>query len=242
MNRRVIFTREHELTEDQQRLLQQHNIAFIHAPLIKCVPVQLSDAILKMIEHTEWVFFTSAVSVDFFMPYLKNKPVKFATIGEQTTLALKHYVDKLDFMPKSSYGIDFVQEFSELYPNVGKILFPQSSISNPKIVEYLNEKNYDVTNFIMYDTVSNEIGQKKSFDEILKSDNLYDETVWTFASPSAFKSFYEVIQELPKANKIGVIGTTTRDCLNEYGFSVHLQPSEPSMQLLIEEIIAYFNC
>lgn len=242
MNNRIILTREHEISNDQKILLQQNNIEYVHIPLIKCVPVILGKDISMSINHAEWVFFTSAVSVDFFMPYLKYKQIKFGVIGEQTEKALKKYVNHIHFLSSSAYGKDFIMEFHQKYPKVeGKILFPQSSLSNPQFVSFLKEKHYDVHNFIMYETKSCALEQQNKIEQIMTTSHQYNHTIWTFASPSAFINFYEVVKQLPNSHQIAVIGNTTRKCIEDMNFSVNIQPDKPSINLLIEKIVNVLN-
>ena len=73
----------------------------------------MPEAVQAVLPEADWVFFTSAVAVEAFSPYLKAD-YQIATIGPQTSQALDKLGRACDFQASSHYGLDFIQEWLDL--------------------------------------------------------------------------------------------------------------------------------
>ena len=226
MVKKIIFTREQAPDSVWLAEIRQAGFETHHVPLIRCQSLSLPEAV-----QADWVFFTSAVAVEAFSPYLKAD-YQIATIGPQTSQALSKLGRVCDFQASSHYGLDFIQEWLDLALPTQKILLPQSSLSNPSLAEKLKEAGHDVWAWPMYETTSNPAGQDQLETYLSQKD-----VIWTFASPSAWDVFYQEGLSLPKHHQIGVIGETTAKAVLDCGVSVNYMPSSPSMLQLVEVII-----
>lgn len=228
----IIFTREQKPSVELQTLLEQIKVGWLHAPLI-CTQGNPVPPILKeKLKKADWVFFTSANTVQLFLPYLKSD-FKIASIGSQTSKLLKeHHID-VTFESTSQYGIDFIKEWASQYGEHQSILFPHSDLANPIYPKMLQEFGHDVYAWPLYQTVANQEGIAKIRDIL----SLEEKCVWTFASPSAWDVFYQQGLPLPKHHQVGVIGETTAKAVLDCGVSVNYMPASPSMIKLIESII-----
>lgn len=228
----IIFTREQKPSVDLQTLLEQNQVRWMHAPLIctqgNPIPPMLDDKLDK----ADWVFFTSANTVQLFLPYLRPD-LKIASIGSQTSKLLKEQDIDVTFESSSQYGVDFIKEWASRYGDHQAILFPHSDLANPTYPKMLQELGHDVYAWPLYQTVANQEGIAK-IRELL---SLKEPCVWTFASPSAWDVFYQEGLSLPKHHQIGVIGETTAKAVLDCGVSVNYIPSSPSMVKLVELII-----
>lgn len=232
MIRRVIFTREHPLAADDCQILITNGFEPTHVPLITCQPNSLSQEVLAKIEQADWIFFTSAVALEFFKPYFPQKRFKIASIGPQTTLAIKEAGYQVDFEAQSHYAVDFVRDWLTKNPERQEVLLPQSSLSNPIIGQELMAAGHGVTAWAMYDTKPDRKGQAQLETYLAQEDIL-----WTFASPSAFQSFQAVVPALPETHRLAVIGTTTAKAVEEAGYKISLIPQEPSIKKMVEKIV-----
>ena len=228
----IIFTREQKPSVELQTLLEQKQVGWLHAPLICTQGNPVPPILNEKLKKADWVFFTSANTVQLFLPYLKPD-FKIASIGSQTSKLLKeHHID-VTFESTSQYGIDFIKEWGSQYGEHQSILFPHSDLANPIYPKMLQELGHDVYAWPLYQTVANQEGIAK-IRELL---SLKEPCVWTFASPSAWDVFYEEGLSLPKHHQIGVIGETTAKAVIDCGVPVNYMPSSPSMLQLVEVII-----
>lgn len=228
----IIFTREQEPSVELQTLLEQNQVRWMHAPLICTQGNPIPPMLDEKLDKADWVFFTSANTVQLFLPYLKPD-LKIASIGSQTSKLLKEHDIDVTFESSSQYGVDFIKEWASRYGDHQSILFPHSDLANPTYPKMLQELGHDVYAWPLYQTVANQEGIAKIRDILF----IEEKCVWTFASPSAWDVFYQEGIPLPKHHQVGVIGETTARAVLDCGVSVNYMPSSPSMIKLVESII-----
>lgn len=231
MVKKIIFTREQAPDSAWLAEIRQAGFETHHVPLICCQSRALPADIEAVLAEADWVFFTSAVAVEAFSPYLQAD-YQIATIGPQTSQALDKLGRACDFESSSHYGLDFIQEWLDLALPTQKILLPQSSLSNPSLAEKLKEAGHEVWAWPMYETTSNPAGQDQ-----LETYLSQEDVIWTFASPSAWHSFCAIKPHLASSHQIAVIGQTTSQAVIESGYRVDYQPQSPSVEEMVKEII-----
>ncbi|MGT2785028.1 uroporphyrinogen-III synthase [Streptococcus merionis] len=231
MTQKILFTREHPLDEELRERLERHSFEVCHLPLITCQANPLPEWVLQRLPQADWLFFTSAVAVDFFAPYIGDK-TRIATIGHQTSKAVQALGHTIDFESTYQYATEFAKEWLDLKLVRQTILLPQSSLSNPVLADTLRKHGHDVIAWPLYDTKPNTVSQEKIGQYLIEENVL-----WTYASPSAWQSFYEVCPQLPETHQIAVIGTSTAKAVLEAGQAVHFMPDSPSVENMVEDII-----
>ncbi|MEW4353840.1 uroporphyrinogen-III synthase [Streptococcus pneumoniae] len=232
MTKAVIFTREHPLDRHLQEKLEEAGLTVYHIPLIHCQANPMPTEVVESMPEMDWVFFTSAVAAEFLAPYLQSPLPKIATIGHQTSRVIATLGYTVDFESKYQYAKDFAKEWLALGFSKQRILLPQSSLSNPILAESLKNGGHDVLAFPLYDTQHYRLGQG-GIQAFLGEK----EILWTFASPSAWQSFYEICKILPRGHEISVIGTSTQEAVERDGFVVNLMPETPSIEKMVQTII-----
>lgn len=232
MNVKVINTREIPLTENLADKLISAGFESVHLPLIKHEAKKIPEGAIDFLNEADWIFLTSAVAVNFFKPFLPSRPIKLATIGPQTSYSLREHGFDINLEASSYYGSDLVKEWLDLGFEKQKILLPQSSLANPKLAQTLLQTGHEVFEWFLYDTVPNmEVAEE--FLVYLSEERV----VWTFASPSAWKSFEERVKALPKDHLIVAIGQTTARSIRRSGYQVDLVPEKPSFSEMVTMII-----
>lgn len=229
--RKVIITREHFISKELQKKLLEHDFLPCHIPLIRCNYYDIPQTILKSLDKADWVFFTSRVAFEFFYPYMPDK-VKIATIGPATSHAVKKRGFTIDFEASEYYARDFAKEWLSLELAKQKILLPQSRLSSQDLAILLSKKGHDVLNWILYETEADEKGQRK-IPSFIQEKN----AIWTFASPSAWRSFVTGGGFLSLSQEFAVIGKSTERAITECDYRVTYRPDEPSIERMIHEII-----
>ena len=100
MVKKIIFTREQAPDSAWLAEIRQAGFETHHVPLIRCQSLPLPEAVQAILSEADWVFFTSAVAVEAFSPYLKAD-YQIATIGPQTSQALDKLGRDCDFQASS---------------------------------------------------------------------------------------------------------------------------------------------
>ncbi|MGT2934019.1 uroporphyrinogen-III synthase [Streptococcus catagoni] len=233
MPKKVVISRQEMLAKDSLQALTKAGFQPCHLPLISCLKRPIEERVSSQLARADWVFFTSALAVDFFKDACRVH-LKIASLGHQTSLAIKRQGLKVDFQAESHYALDFVQEWLDLSLPAQLILLPQSSLSNPLIAQKLRQAGHTVIDWILYQTVSSAIGQKKALTYLQEEG-----VIWTFASPSAWASLYQLLLKtpLPASHKIAVIGKSTAKAVQSCGYRVDFMPPEPSVDAMIKTII-----
>ncbi|HFI0638125.1 TPA: uroporphyrinogen-III synthase [Streptococcus suis] len=231
MTATIVITREGAIDLDLRAALENAGFQLATVPLIAFQAHPLPQQVKQELEKADWLFCTSATAFECFMPYLPSS-VQIASIGEQTSRTIRQAGRSVAFESTSQYGKDFVAEWLVLGLERQKILLPQSHLANPLIAERLRQEGHSVLAWEMYDTVAHQAGQAQ-----LAPYLELDRVLWTFASPSAWHSFTEVVQKLPASHKIAVIGKTTAQAVKDSGYEVDLIPDKPSITAMLETIM-----
>lgn len=229
--RKVIITREHQISQELQLELLKNDFFPCHIPLIHCSPYDVPKKILEHLDQTDWIFFTSAVAFEFFYPYISGK-VKIATVGPATSEAVRKKNLRIDFEASHHYARDFAEEWLTLELPKQTILLPQSALSNQDLTRLLSNRGHEVITWSLYGTEVDEEGQRK-IPSLAQEPNL----IWTFASPSAWKSFVAGGGTCALDQEIAVIGKSTEHVITESGYVVAYMPEEPSVEKMIQKII-----
>ncbi|HEM6265554.1 TPA: uroporphyrinogen-III synthase [Streptococcus suis] len=227
----IVITRDGAIDLDLHAALENAGFQLATIPLIAFQAHPLPQQVQQELEKADWLFCTSATAFDCFLPYLPSS-IQIASIGEQTSRSIREAGRSVAFESTSQYGKDFVAEWLALGLERQKILLPQSHLANPLIAERLRQEGHSVLAWEMYDTVAHKAGQAQ-----LATYLELDRVLWTFASPSAWHSFTEVVQKLPVSHKIAVIGKTTAQAVMESGYEVDLMPDKPSITAILETIM-----
>lgn len=231
MAKTIVFTREQAPCQAIRETLAKEGFTVAHLPLISCQPRQVSQHDLIGLADCDWVFFTSAMAVRYFMPFL---PVtcRLASVGQETSRALLEQGRSLDFEAKGSGAKDFFQQWSSLYPKPQRIFVPQSNLASPWLRDQLLAVGHQVQALTLYDTVAHTLSLSN-----LSSYLKQDEVIWLFASPSAWQVFDREIKELPNGHQLAAIGQTTAQAIINSGYGVDFLPDQPSIVAILEQII-----
>ena len=103
MVKKIIFTREQAPDSAWLEKIRQAGFETHHVPLIRCQSLPLPETVQAILSEADWVFFTSAVAVEAFSPYLKAD-YQIATIGPQTSQALDKLGRACDFQASSLWS------------------------------------------------------------------------------------------------------------------------------------------
>lgn len=251
-NKTIVLTRSLEQSKDLVKLLGDEQINFIIAPVIKIIPLSMTDELKQIFENInqfDFILFTSSNAVRYFFYFLLNlyqkihsinRP-KFACIGEKTAKTLQTYGFKADFIGQTRTGKEFLEAFLDHYGNIkkSKIFLPVSELANIEKYELLKKTGWEVIVQPIYKTVKNSLISQEVIQQIKERQDL----ILTFFSPSTFAYFTELIpvEEFHPKWIIAAIGETTKQFIEKHGIPVHIVPEKSTSEDLIKAIKQYWN-
>ncbi len=188
------------------------------------------------------IIFTSKNSIEHFFRMCEEMRVKMSQQTKYFCLseAIANYLQKFIVYRKRKVFVgvrkihDLEASFNKHKDNE-KFLLPCSNLGSQDVVKYLEEKEIDFKEAMMYRTVSSDLSDLK--------DITYDCLV--FFSPLGIKSLYENFPDF-KQNKtrLAVYGKSTSKAVEERGLTINIQaptPESPSMSMALTNYLNKSN-
>lgn len=213
-------------------------------PFIKVVSVthqEFKQQKISILDHTA-VVFTSRHSIDHFFNLCSElritipETMKYFCITEAIALYIQKYVQyrkRKVFFGKTGKLEDLVP--SLLKNKKEKFIVPLSDVHNSEIKDLFVANGLELTEAVMYRTVSNDFEDKESFN--------YDMLI--FFSPSGVASLQKNFPDFEQNNIcIGTFGKTTAEAVKNAGLRLDLEAptvEAPSMTAALESFIKSQN-
>jgi uroporphyrinogen III methyltransferase/synthase len=255
--KRVVVTRPREQAGELVEMLESLGAAVIEAPAVRIVPPEdfqpLDDAIASVGQY-DWIVFTSANGVDYFLQRLQAGPhdaralagVKLCAVGPGTAERLAKYWLKVDLTP-GEYRAEAVAEALRGAGAVagGKFLLPHADIAREMLADELRRLGGEVTEVVAYRTVAVEPEREHEPDIFrLLLDRKVD--VVTFTSASTVRNFCrlygaDAVADLLRSVTIACIGPVTAEAAQQSDIRTSIMPSEYTIPALVRAIVEYFE-
>lgn len=255
--RRIVVTRSREQAGDLVELLESLGAEPIEAPMIRVMPPDDYGPLDKAVAEAgsyDWVVFTSANAVDYFMRRvaagdgdIRNlKGVKLVAIGPATADRLARHGLKVDLEPAESRAEAIVQSLREVGEISGKrFLLPRADIAREVLPDELRKNGADVTEVTAYRTVLAEIEREGDPDiyRMLLEKRI---DVVTFTSASTVKNFVQIFgaeqaADLLNATAVASIGPVTAEAAEQYGIKTAILPKQYTIPALVDAIVEHFR-
>jgi uroporphyrinogen III methyltransferase/synthase len=254
--KKIVVTRSREQAGDLVDMLESLGAEPIEAPMIRVEPPDdygPLDIATAEAGTYDWIIFTSANGVDFFMRRLMAggdirdlKGVKLVAIGPATAERLARHGLRVDLEPPESRAEAIVQSLKEMGDIKGKrFLLPRADIAREVLPEELRKSGADVTEVTAYRTVLAEIEREGDPDiyRMLLEKRI---DVVTFTSASTVKNFVQIFgaeqaPDLLNATKVASIGPVTAEAAEQYGIRTAIMPREYTVMALVEAIVEHFR-
>ncbi len=213
-------------------------------PFIKVIrvsPQEFKQQKITILDHTA-VVFTSRHSIDHFFNLCADLRItipdtmKYFCITEAIALYIQKYVQ----YRKRKVFFGKTGKFDGLLPSIiknkkEKFIVPLSDVHNDEIKDALNKHGIEITEAVMYRTVSNDFEDGKEFD--------YDMLI--FFSPSGVASLQKNFPNFKQDEVcIGTFGKTTAEAVKSAGLRLDLEAptvEAPSMTAALESFIKDYN-
>lgn len=258
---RVLVTREHS---EGFEPLEELGAEIIEFPTIEIAPpgnYNELDAAIDKIETYNWLIFTSANGIKYFMErFIERdkdirdlKGIRICAIGTKTAAEIKKYGIKVDLMPDEFNAEGLIEVFTPPNPPLGKggneggvgfkpltgmkFLLPRAEKAREIFPEKVRELGGEIDVPVTYRAIKPEIHGKR-LKRFLKEGRI---SIATFTSAATFNNFREIIgedaDELLRDVAIAVIGPVTAKAIEKAGLKVHIMPKQATIEAMVGEII-----
>jgi uroporphyrinogen III methyltransferase/synthase len=244
---RIVVTRARDQAGRFSQLLREQGAHVIELPTIEIRPPegwQPLDAAIGELENYDWILFTSANGVRFFIERLdasgkdlRSLRGKVCAIGPATAERLRSLHVKVDLMPEE-YVAESVLDAFESQDLAGKrILLPRAKVARDVIPVELTRRGAVVDVVPAYQTVVPQESAKLAA-EIFAGDA---RPHWvTFTSSSTVINFARLCPlERLRGVRIASIGPVTSKTIRELGLTVDLEPERYTMEGLVEALVQH---
>ncbi|WP_157796546.1 uroporphyrinogen-III synthase [Bacillus sp. FJAT-45037] len=252
MGKRILVTRAKEQAPPLSKRIEQKGGIPYEIPLLSFQVVQDDQYIQQAVDELEeyqWIVFTSANGVHFFMEALKkagNKTMghqQIAVVGQKTARVLKAFGYSADLLPNEFVAEDLVRVLGENVTIGGKILLPRGNLGRIYLPKTLTEQGFQVNDLTVYETVCPKEA-KRQLQSFLETGQRLD--VVTFTSSSAVKHYVELISELAckdevSASHIACIGPIAKKTAQEYDLEVDITAHTYTIEGLVEAMSSHFK-
>ncbi|MGE3192330.1 MAG: uroporphyrinogen-III synthase [Microbacteriaceae bacterium] len=221
--------------------LRSYGAVPVIAPLINFAsaedPTPLANALHELQDgQFDWLVITSATTVDVLSGQRVRVPesTRIAAVGETTGAALQLAGYRVDFVPhadNSARGLVKEWPASEIR---GRVLIPQSDITEPTLVAGLSRLGFAVEFVTAYRTVGVPLGATVAAD--LRSGRIRGVLV---TSGSVARQLAAQLPDLPAETVIACIGPRTAFDARAAGLPVHVIAEQRSADSLIDALVDY---
>jgi uroporphyrinogen III methyltransferase/synthase len=249
--RRIVVTRSREQAAELIDMLEERGAEAISAPSIRIAPPEDAaalDAACAQARSFDWIVFSSANAVDYFMQRLLTRGdvrdlhgVRLCTVGPSTASRLHRYGIRVDLMPEEFRSDAIADALKALGSLTGKrILLPRADIARDRLAEELREAGADVVDIVAYRTVP---GSSDHDVYRLLLDRQVDAV--TFASASAVKNFVAMLgqdqgADLLRTTIVASIGPVTAEAARQLGIETTVMPERYTIPDLVDALVEHF--
>ncbi len=241
--RRIVITRAPEQASDLRQQLRELGAEVLEVPAIEPRPLEdysRLDAAIARLDSYDWIVFTSANGVRFFVDRLDRSQrdwravrARLCAIGPATRRALEELHLKVDLMPQEFVAEAIVETFRQLGVSGKRILLPRAAEAREILPRELTALGATVDVVPAYRTVMPEDLPKRAARALaLQPDWIL------FTSASTVKNFVRAVGAEPLQRlKVATIGPITSRTVRELGGNVTVEASEYTTQGLITALL-----
>jgi uroporphyrinogen III methyltransferase/synthase len=255
--RTVVVTRAASQAGELSTLLENYGAKVLICPTIEIRELDNYDRLDEALDHLygyDWLIFTSANGVAFFLQRLTNRGLNVSDLDEIRVCAIgRRTADKLheahvhvDLVPSNSTAEGVFAALSEFAGGVERlhglnILLPRALVGRDVLPKALEEAGARVDVVPAYQTVVPENFDRGRLSAMLAGSG----DCIAFTSPSTVKNLAQLFDTHDLSNVlqgvvIACIGPVTAAAAVEYGLRVDIQPQEQTMADLAQSIAEYY--
>ena len=255
--KRIVVTRSTEQAGELVDLLAELGADPIEASVIRIVPPEdfaSLDHACAQASTFDWIVFTSANGVDYFMRRLLAgtgdvrdlKGVRLCAVGPATAERLARHGIKVDLVPAEHRAEAIIDALRSTEDLSGKrMLLPRADRARDVLATELRRAGSEVVEVTAYRTLLQGPEQPDGRD-IYKMllEKQIDAVVFT--SASTVHSFVKMLGKDPAADLLGTtvvasIGPVTAEAAQQLGIGPTVLPSSYTVPALVQALVEYFE-
>jgi len=233
--KRVAVTRARRQASSLVRALRSLGAEVVEVPAIEVTDPADGGVGLRAAAATvgefDWVVFTSANSVERFVPLLRDARdlggVNIAAIGPGTADALAGVNLVPDLVPERFVAESLLDAFP---PGPGRVLLPRAAVARDVLPDGLAAKGWEVEVVEAYRTVAGDVAP-----EVVAAARVADAI--TFTSSSTVTRYIEVAGRDAVPPVVVCIGPVTAQTAGDNGLNVDAVAGEHSIPGLVETVV-----
>ncbi|MBK5294624.1 MAG: uroporphyrinogen-III C-methyltransferase [Acidobacteriia bacterium] len=200
------------------------------------------DAAIANLESYDWLIFTSANGVRFFLERLDASArdlrairARLCAIGPATSSALERLHLKVDLMPRDFVAESLLEAFSGTPLEGKRILLPRAAVARDLIPTELTRLGAHVDVVEAYQTVTPEFAHEHAREVFTTKPD------WIlFTSTSTVNNFISAAgRNAIEGVKVATIGPITSDAARRRGIEVTVEASPYTIDGLVDKIVSY---
>ena len=225
-------------------LADKYDIQIDWRPFIHVEPVAEREFRKNRIRPEEFtaIILTSKNSIDHFFRMCNDMRVSMPQSTKYFCLseAIANYLQKFIVYRKRKVFVG-MRRVEDLAPYLlkhkasEKFLLPCSNLGSKPVTEFLDDKEFDYKEAMMYRTVSSDLSDL--------AEITYD--ILVFFSPLGIQSLYDNFPDFKQRNtRIAVYGASTSLAVEERGLTINIQapaPDVPSMSMALDKYLQVAN-
>jgi uroporphyrinogen III methyltransferase / synthase len=254
--RRIVVTRSLEQAPELVEMLEERGADAIQAPTIRIAPPEDPEALDRacaMAGTYDWIVFTSANGVDFFMRRLLAigdirdlKGVRICAIGPSTADKVARHGIRLDLMPDENRAEALLEALKTTGDLAGqRFLLPRADIARELLADELRAAHAEVIEVVAYRTLL--AGAERDGDHDIYRmllDRQIDAV--TFTSASTVKNFAQIFgreqtADLLSATVVASIGPVTAEAAQQLGIETNVMPKRYTIPDLVDALVEHFS-
>jgi len=256
--RTVVITRAASQAAAFVSALEDYGANVISCPTIEIAEPESYERLDEAIDHLygyDWLIFTSANGVDYFLRRLNTRgvnvaeldEVKVCAIGEATADKLRDAHIHVDLIPSEAKAEGVFTALSEFAGGTDRlhglnVLIPRAAYGRDYLPKSLEDAGARVDVVTAYRTVLPENLDRGRLGAMLTGSA----DCIAFMSSSSVKNLALLfdthdLSEKLKGLAIACIGDVTAATAGEYGLHVNIQPNETTVAALADAIAKYFQ-
>jgi uroporphyrinogen III methyltransferase/synthase len=254
--KRIVVTRSREQAGELIDMLEERGAEAIPAPTIRIAPPEDIEALDRACLEAgsfDWLVFTSANAVDWFMDRLlavsdvrELKGVRICTVGASTATRLAQYGIRVDLTPAEFRAELIVETLSGAGEVRGKrFLLPRADIAREMLGEELRALGADVVDVIAYRTT---LGTTERHDDQDIYRMLLDREIdaVTFTSASTVRNFVQIVgrdqaADLLRTTVVASIGPVTAEAAQQLDIETTVMPERYTIPDLVDALVDHFT-
>ncbi|MFH0809486.1 MAG: uroporphyrinogen-III C-methyltransferase [Pseudomonadota bacterium] len=248
----IVVTRAREQASSFVERLEDLGANCLEVPTIEVVPPLSWDALdgaIKNLRGYDWVIFTSANAVDYFLERLKPcgtdiralAGTQICCIGPSTAERLQRLMIEVEFVPEKFRAEGLVEELLARGVQGKRVLIPRAQEAREILPIKLREAGALVDVVTTYRTIRPETPR----DALAALFERGGVNLITFTSSSTVKNFAEIfggrLPQIMKSVTTACIGPITADTAAKLGLPCDIMPEEYTIPALVEAIVDYFS-